>query len=178
MGGRAIYVGLLKRSAVFEATKICLSFSPSMADAKLSADATENLTYLEEFEITGRAVHAVARKSDRRRRTDEKIVSVLEARFKENLIYTFVGKTLIALNPYKILTEDGTDNGRPIYDRAIANLYYDEVPKLPPHVFQVMCHWRRQPSARALMLTARCVPRWRLRRTATSCSSTKAPASW
>lgn len=53
----------------------------------------------------------------------------LRKRFKTNLIYTRIGPTLIALNPYQCLN---------IYTAEILNQYRQDLSKsLPPHVFEI-----------------------------------------
>ncbi|KAK9968759.1 hypothetical protein ABG768_003067 [Culter alburnus] len=61
---------------------------------------------------------------------DEKsLLEVLTGRFTQNLIYTYIGDILVAINPFKYL---------PIYEKGVSERYKcHEKKSLPPHIFAV-----------------------------------------
>ncbi|KAI2660212.1 Myosin-IIIb [Labeo rohita] len=61
---------------------------------------------------------------------DEKsLLEVLTGRFTQNLIYTYIGDILVAINPFKYLS---------IYEKAVSEGYKcHEKKSLPPHIFAV-----------------------------------------
>lgn len=63
--------------------------------------------------------------------TERTLLENLKARFEKNLIYTYVGSILIAVNPFKFI---------PIYQPHMNSLYQrpsDRLSDLPPHIFAI-----------------------------------------
>jgi len=63
--------------------------------------------------------------------TERTLLENLKARFEKDLIYTYVGSILIAVNPFKII---------PIYQPHMNSLYQrtsDRLSDLPPHIFAI-----------------------------------------
>lgn len=63
--------------------------------------------------------------------TERTLLENLKARFEKNLIYTYVGSILIAVNPFKII---------PIYQPTMNSLYQrtpNRLSDLPPHIFAI-----------------------------------------
>lgn len=63
--------------------------------------------------------------------TERTLLENLKARFEKNLIYTYVGSILIAVNPFKII---------PIYQPHMNSIYQrtsNRLSDLPPHIFAI-----------------------------------------
>ena len=61
------------------------------------------------------------------------ITKELSQRYRSGEMYTCIGPVLIAINPYKLLTKQGS-----IYRESVARYYYDKTPlEVSPHVYSV-----------------------------------------
>jgi myosin heavy subunit len=70
---------------------------------------------------------------------DASVLYNVIVRFHQEQIYTKAGSVLIAMNPYKLISNWNGNDSLEIYDKSVMHLYrsWNDSVKLPPHVFEV-----------------------------------------